>query len=931
MSGGSSCRLGPAVVLLALLSLVTRPAAAQTSGALAGRVHDAVTGNGIANAVVLVGEGRRGATTDTGGYYRVREVRSGSYRVTVRAIGYRPVAREEVLIRSGETTSLDLALTQAAVQLDSLVAQAPFDPVLDPFVTQTEQTITAGEIRELPVSSVEEAVALSAGAVGESYRGGRLGQESFIIDGLGVKNQLDASTGSLGIRLPPDALTEVSLVTNGFSARYGQALSGLINVVTRDGGDRWAGRIAYETDRPFGGGADLGLDRAIFHADGPVVGGVRALVAVDVNARLDADPVNAPRPEDERDPRFERPGLLPHNSGEQYTALGKLTVPIGRNQTLRVLGMRSLEQRMLYDPLYKYDPGFGPASRLAGTLLSGHLQHASGPEARLPLVADLRVGWFDRDFVRGALAETPEFAVGAFTGERFRFVGEDLARAQDTAAAREPLAGFGTPAYSASTPWGVPAFFLAAGGRGELGWNRFRELRTQLDVTVGVGRQADLFVGGELVSQQVETFQRALAYLPTGDSVPPATASAFDPLAAAAYAELQFRLADLAFTGGLRFDRFDTRADLEGVPSEAQQKLNPRIGVSTVLQGATIVASIGSFSQPPDYQYLIDAAFDDTTRTGRFRRGNPNLGFESSLQYELSVRARPRPGLSVRAGVYMKRLEGMVSSVSFGTDPDSTIFGNGGTGTVRGGEVIFERELAGGWGARIGYTLQQAEATSTSPFLLRRLATIDPVTGDTTYPARVEFPLDYDRRHSVTLILRGQVPDGTGPRLLGARPLAGLEAAVIGRYASGLPFTRRGEAPDTLGIPNDSRLPSQTTFDLLVRRPVTLGGARGSIYFDARNLLNTRTVVAVRRDTGEPELDEAGIAQLAEEAYADHPEPIPYESPRYRPDADANHDGVIAGREELFPLFLAAARDFTQPLFSYGPPRQVRIGLEFLF
>ena len=79
---------------------------------------------------------------------------------------------------------------------------------------------------------------------------GGWGEESFIIDGLGVKNQLDASTGSLGLRIPPDILTEASLVTNGFSARYGQALSGMINVVTKDGGKRWAGRAAYETDRP---------------------------------------------------------------------------------------------------------------------------------------------------------------------------------------------------------------------------------------------------------------------------------------------------------------------------------------------------------------------------------------------------------------------------------------------------------------------------------------------------------------------------------------------------------------------------------------------------------------------------------------------------------------------------------------------------------
>src|SRR5207244_8074833 len=97
---------------------------------------------------------------------------------------------------------------------------------------------------------------------------------------------------------------------------------------------------------------------------------------------------------------------------------------------------------------------------------------------------------------------------------------------------------------------------------------------------------------------------------------------------------------------------------------------------STVLRGATVVASWGRFSQAPDFQYLVDAAFDDTTRTGRFRRGNPDLGFEGAWQYEFSVRGRPSPRTSLRVNAYIKRLEGLVASVPLGVDPDSSIFGN---------------------------------------------------------------------------------------------------------------------------------------------------------------------------------------------------------------------------------------------------------------
>ena len=144
--------------------------------------------------------------------------------------------------------------------------------------------------------------------------------------------------------------------------------------------------------------------------------------------------------------------------------------------------------------------------------------------------------------------------------------------------------------------------------------------------------------------------------------------------------------------------------------------------------------------------------------------------------------------------------------------------------------------------------------------------------------------------------------------------------------------SRSNASGDSLvGVPNNSRLPWTHSLDLLVRRPLRLGRVRGGIYLDMRNVLNRRNIVAVRRDTGLPGPDDQSINALAEQAYQAHPEEIPYESPSYRPEADVDGNGYIEARAELFPLYLAAARDYTQPLFAYGPPRLVRLGVEFLF
>src|SRR5205823_13998086 len=169
--------------------------------------------------------------------------------------------------------------------------------------------------------------------------------------------------------------------------------------------------------------------------------------------------------------------------------------------------------------------------------------------------------------------------------------------------------------------------------------------------------------GGEVSRQQVRTFQRVLGYLPVGDSVPPAAASTFSPTSAAGYVEGQLHGEDFVLSLGVRYDQFDPGGGIPGSTVGARPSLNPRFAFSTVLKGATVVASWGRFSQTPDFQYLVDAAFDDTTRTGRFRRGNPDLGFEGAWQYEFSVRGRPSSRTSLRVNTYIKRLEGLVASV----------------------------------------------------------------------------------------------------------------------------------------------------------------------------------------------------------------------------------------------------------------------------
>jgi hypothetical protein len=919
------------LVLAAVLLPTT--VTAQSTGGIVGHVRDASTSRALSGVEVRIDGGRFRATTDTAGSFRFRGIPSGSHLIEVSWPGYRPARRDDVVVPAGEIVSIAILLAPTAVELEELIAYGILDPVLDPLATQTVQRITAVDLRRLPVSSLEDAIALQAGVVGESFRGGRAGQQSFLLDGFGVKNALDAaSSEGSGLRIPPDLIAEAQLVTNGFSARFGQAVSGLVSVTTRDGGDSWRGRIAYETDRPMAGVADLGLDRFVFQADGPLGRGITAVGIVDLSARIDFDPVNAPKPEDPRDPRATTSRPLPHNSGETWTAGGKLTIPLSQRLTGRLFGLATTEQRYLYDQRYKYEPEFAPGRRTDALLLTSHLQLLPAPTSRRPIIGDLRFGYFEREFVRGDV-EAPDFTFGAFTGRPLDIRGQELARSQDTVAAREAQPGFNTPTFSDRTPWGVPGFFLGGASQGEISWNRFRELRTQLDMSVVLGQYADLHFGGMLASQDINTFQRVLAFQAVGGTVPGATASAFSPVTTGAYVEAQARAADLGFTAGLRYDTFDPGGELSNATVQRRTTVNPRVAVSTVLEGATVVASLGKFSQPPDMQFLVDAAFDDTVRTGRFRQGNPNLGFEQATQFELSARILLRELTTLKINIFTKNLTGLVSSTPLGVNPDSSIFLNADRGNVIGAEVIFELERTRGWGARIAGSLQRAEGTVSDAFRLQRLIRIDPNTGDTLPPpARSEFPLDFDRRASLIATVDHVTRPDAGPRFLGGHIFGGVGVAGVFRFASGLPFSR----VDSTGVnllfePNGSRLPSQWTLDGLLRKEVRFGKMAGGVYLDVRNVTDRRNQVATRRDTGNPRASLTTIEKMAQDAFQANPGAIPFESPRYRPEADLNRDGIIAGSEELLPLFRAAAADFTQPLFVFGPPRLIRFGMEILF
>ena len=372
-------RISSVAALLLLGLSASRRAQAQAEGAVAGRVRDTKESRSLGNAQVLLDD-VVAAVTDTSGRYRIRAVRTGWHRVAARLIGYRGVVLDSVFVRAGATIGADFALEPSPIELEPLVVTAPVDELLDPLATASEQKITAADLRNLPVSPLEEAVALSAGSVGTSYRGGRMARSPSFSTASASRTSSTPPSGGLGLSTPA-GFPRRGIA--GHQRLLGEVRPGPLRACQRrHSGSRraWEGRAALR-DRPPAGRVWIdGLDRLVARRAVPsraASGSLRPSGRLRTAGRRSGQRAGAG--EHPRSPALRR---LTRSAAQQRRAMGRRG-QAGRAAHVAGDGARarlhSENQRLLFDPVYKYDPDFAPASRLRGDMLSGHVQYKADP------------------------------------------------------------------------------------------------------------------------------------------------------------------------------------------------------------------------------------------------------------------------------------------------------------------------------------------------------------------------------------------------------------------------------------------------------------------------------------------------------------------------------------------------------------------------
>ena len=218
--------------LLCLLALlVPATSALAQTGKIAGTITEAATGDPLPGVNVIIEGTSQGAVTDADGYYSIIGVRAGNYAVRASFIGFTPEIVEDVRVNVDLTTEVNFDLREASVGLDEVTVVAE-RPVVQRDVSANVANFNAEEVENMPVSGVDEVIDLQAGIEpGMRIRGGGLNEVAFMVDGMSTAVGRDQQPFT---NISFTSVSEVQVQTGGFNAEYGNARSGIINVVTKE-------------------------------------------------------------------------------------------------------------------------------------------------------------------------------------------------------------------------------------------------------------------------------------------------------------------------------------------------------------------------------------------------------------------------------------------------------------------------------------------------------------------------------------------------------------------------------------------------------------------------------------------------------------------------------------------------------------------------
>lgn len=877
----SLARLLPSSLVL-LVALVV-PALAQDTGILRGTVTDGESGDPLPYASVVVVGTTRGTSTQDDGTYVIRGVPVGTHAVQATYIGYQPDRADSVVVELNTTTTLDFTLPLDLQTFDQVMVFGD-RPLVDVRNTSSIKTLSAQDIEDLTIdSTLESLIGQQAGVTmkdGEIHiRGGRADETMVLVDGVPLKDSTGGS--AVASALSAGSAAEVSVVKGGWDAKYGQAISGVVDVRVKEGTQRFKGELSYITDQ-FVSDENIQFMNLQLEGPNPLLDPVAALLGLDraqpatfhLDLSTELSDTYLPSIRDLSPGVRHQSSYKGHFLGSTFD-YGDFFRPQGDNNW-RV----TAKTGWTIHPAHKLTATYVKSLQIGGQFQATDIGDINRNITSYPWNWSNRLDHhytITNDFYLVSLQWKHSLSDQSFhqlrIKHRFNSNHRDVGGKHWTEYDGRPrdnlldAEGLGHP------------YFIDTGDAPDYR-DRFSEM-IGVDWEYGHATEHhDISFGVEGQYEDVQYF--TLDTYTVDDQNP--LGQEFDlfhvfPTQGVIYLQDRIEYPGINLKVSLRGDVFFPGAQVERLYEEQGRigfdaataaewddstheifgrrykvRWSPRLAVSHPMSDSShFFFNYGRFTQWPTYFFLY--AKTGGVSSEEFPRiGNPNLEPEVSAQYEFGMGHKFNDRLSLRATMFFKDIYDYPSSVSVDIGTRSTrrqtffLYRNLDYARSRGIEIELQKRRRKHVWASASYSYSVATGKSSDP---SSLAQVQAVGGDARETSLDETFMWWNRPHKLTFSWGYQV-DGSQapPKLLGWTLPRRWKLSSYWMIQSGEAYTPLSFTGAELGKEYSKNGPIDTVLDLDFAKEFSVMGKDLSFQVNVRNVLNHRTVLEIDPVTG---------------------------------------------------------------------------------
>lgn len=820
------------------------------TGKISGYITDESTGEPLIGANIIIEDTYLGAAADIDGYYYIINVPPGKYVMKASFMGHNPIKVTNVIVNVDKTTKIDIQLSSESITLNEEVVVMAEKPLITKDLTSSSATVTSDDIQMMPVENLFQVVNIQAGVVDGHFRGGRMGEVAYLVDGIAVN---DAYDGGVSIAPENNSVRELEVISGTFNAEYGNAMSGIVNIVTKDAGQNYEGNVqalvgkyystnneVYQNLDKFDSGTSADFQFSLggptkiiqnlgFFVSGRYVQGDGAYYGRRVYKMTDSNPY-APTGDS---------SYVPMSKSERKSLNGKL---IYQGQSWKLSWNTIYEDNFnnYYDHSFQWVPDGLVNHYRINLLNSAQLSFVPSQSSFFSLRfannrSDLDGYLYEDEFDPRYLDPKQGRPTSGYT---FRQGGQQTYRYE-----RHTYSSTGQLTFESQV-------------------SKEHKIKMGVEGTIydiyDHGKDIVNLTEGELDDVGNEIF--TLGYRDPG--TPGNQSYQADPRALTGYLQDKMEYDIMIINLGVRFDYFDANTVIpvdmrnpyqqnpnyafpgagETVKVDPKSQISPRLGLSFPIsdQGA-IHFSYGHFFQMPTMNYLYqnnEYIIDQSNLNSV--TGNPDLKAQKTIKYELGLQQVIFPNVALDLSVYYSDIRNLLGTEIINTYEGFKYarFTNKDYANVTGVIISLDKRFVDMFSIRVDYTLQIAEGNSSDPMSVFN----DNQTNPPVESEKAVVPLDWDQRHTLNLTANIGRP---GDWIVG----------IITSYGSGTPFTEDQRIANSVRFENGGRKPSTFYFDLRADKYFELFGLNWRAMLLVYNLFDIENEVGVYSTTGRATTD----------------------------------------------------------------------------